>query len=143
MKIHVNRVTVESPLVTITFVEGKGVSARGEPYTMAVSNPFVGAVSRLLRERQGHKYLVSQIPAELTALATELRNILREYDSEYELRSARRGALQEMARRGTSLAVLRSISGHRSDAMLLRYLDWGRFAYAQLQPQIDATAQLW
>jgi hypothetical protein len=40
-------------------------------------------------------------------------------------RSIRRGGLIAMAQRGASISQLLSFSKHRSEAMLLKYLDYG------------------
>lgn len=141
--IHTNRITVEDTTITITFVEGKGVKARGEPYTMCVVNPFATHVESMISSRMVSKstYLITrQQQADMTKA---FKNVLHAFDTRYELRSPRRGALQVMAMEGTALSVLRTISGHRSDAMLLRYLDWGRFAAVQSKAQVTATNLLW
>lgn len=141
--IHSNKIVVgsENNTVQVTFVEGKGVKARGEPYTMMVVNPFAVHLQKLIRERGHRKYLIS--PLQHTELTALFKVMLKAFDKRYELRSPRRGALQAMGMHGTPLAVLRSISGHRSDAMLLRYLDWGRFAAVQSNAQVTATNLLW
>lgn len=141
LALHVERVSVQDTTVLITFVEGKGVRARGSPYSVSVVNPFASHVARLVHERQGHKYLIPfKIHDKMRAL---FRATLKTLHPKYELRSPRRGSLQTMASAGVTLSVLRSISGHQSDRMLLRYLDWGRFAQVQASEQVQATNLIW
>lgn len=51
--------------------------------------------------------------------------------AQWDLKALRRGSLSTMARNGVPLATLRLFSGHKSDAMLLRYLGYGVHAAEQ------------
>lgn len=53
----------------------------------------------------------------------------------YSLYSARRGFCTELIRKGVSLRVVQSLTGHRSIANLARYVDVGA---AVLQSAVDA-----
>jgi hypothetical protein len=121
----------------ILFQEGKGVKMRGQAYTVQALNPFASAVEKVVRK----------LPPTATPFAaadlTKLRNTMRKIDPSYEMRSFRRGSLQQMAKLGTPLDVLRSISGHACNETLLRYLHWGLTAEVVLAQQTVATQLLW
>jgi hypothetical protein len=59
----------------------------------------------------------------------------------WDLKALRRGSLSTMARKGVSLTDLRLFSGHKSDAMLLRYLGYGVHA-AEQAARGEAAARL-
>jgi integrase len=120
--------------ISVTFTRGKGVVLRGQAYTVACHNPFLPTVQRFL---QSHPQPFSTINID------RLRTMMRTFNETYEMRSFRRGALQEMAQQGVDLAVLQTISGHATRETLLRYLSWGKFATAQHLPQQEATELLW
>ena len=137
--IHTQRLHITGTTIQVTFVQGKGVKARGEPYTITVVNPFAQELQKMKDAAGTAKYLISG----QDAMTRVFKSLLKGMDTAYELRSPRRGSLQHMAAGGTPLAVLRSISGHRTEAMLLRYLDWGRFAAVVAREQMSASGFLW
>lgn len=126
--------------VQVTFVEGKGVKARGSPYTVASSTPFIHAIKRQCNVSASPLLFPMETHTKLRA---RLRATLHKFDRRLELRSLRRGSLQHMASLGTSLDVLMTFSGHRSTSTLLRYLNWGTFAGVMLADQTKAAALLW
>ena len=73
-----------------------------------------------------HKYLFPKVTWH--ALLNEVKQLLRDQDPKWDLKCLRRGSLSTMARAGVPLKDLRNFSGHTTDAMLLRYLGWGRHA---------------
>jgi hypothetical protein len=82
------------------------------------------------------------------SLKLGLRSALKEASSlhgrgeTWDLKALRRGSLSTMARNGVSLTDLRLFSGHKSDAMLLRYLGWGVHAAEQAARGHAAARQL-
>lgn len=123
--------------VLILFVEGKGVTMRGQAYAVLVTNPFVPSLVKILAKCKPDDQPFLDVDR------TSLRKYIRKLHKDYELRSFRRGALQAMAVNGAPLDVLQSISGHASTETLLRYLNWGTTAMSRLQPQQLATEALW
>jgi hypothetical protein len=65
------------------------------------------------------------------SLKEETKKAIKSQNPEWDLKSLRRGSLSTMARAGVPLSTLRQFSGHKSDAMLLRYLGWGIHAGEQ------------
>ena len=63
--------------------------------------------------------------SEMAEIRQELALMLQSADEELELRSIRRGGLQQMARLFVPLADILMFSQHRDMDMLLRYLDYG------------------
>jgi hypothetical protein len=128
-------IVIDSPTTfRVTFTRGKGVTLRGQAYTVAGSNPFLPTIKRTLQATE-HPFAAANLDT--------LRRRMRILDNRYELRSFRRGALQCMAAAGADLEVLRTISGHASQATLLRYLEWGKHAAAQHEPQREIATPLW
>ncbi len=58
-------------------------------------------------------------------ITTDLKLALKQQNPNYDLKALRRGSLSTMARAGVPLETLKLFSGHKSDAMLLRYLRFG------------------
>jgi len=141
LHIHRNRISFQDAVTaTVTLTEGKGVKARGQPYTLKFINPFLSAV-RVLKQRNSSTYLFD--PKSWEKLRQQVRTKLRTLNPTYELRSIRRGSLQHMATAGIALKVLQTISGHTSKQTLLRYLNWGTFATETLNEQVKASNLLW
>jgi integrase len=132
-----NVAVISSTVVRVLYVEGKGVKMRGQAYSVQGVNPFATAVAKVLRHLDPDDRPFASVSR------TTLRDTMRKFHKDYELRSFRRGALQHMASQGTTLEVLRTISGHASDATLLRYLHWGWTAQCVQEPQVEATETLW
>ena len=64
---------------------------------------------------------------------------LKRVDLGLSTRAVRRGALQSMAVKGVNLSTLRLFSGHKSDEMCKRYLDWGALAGEDKQRMFQAS----
>lgn len=123
LKLRAKNVFFEPDGVRIRFVEGKGVFARRQPYTVhTILGKWHENVRRWIAHCTG-EFLFPQ--DQVAKISNALRVALRAEDPDLELRSVRRGALTTMAERGTPLEVLRHFSGHTNDEMLLRYLGWG------------------
>lgn len=137
------RVTFSETTTVVTFVEGKGVRARGAPYTVSFTTPFAPSLRRAVRRALRDKETYLFPPERHGALRQRLKNILKKCDPRLELRSLRRGSLQHMAAQGVSLELLMTFSGHTNKQTMLRYLDWGVHAAAVLDAQVEASAHLW
>lgn len=107
----------------VKFVEGKGVWARGAPYTVHTSlNAWVGQVQMFLAASPSSHLFDAADHARLKA---DVRTALRTLNPQYEQRSLRRGSLTALAEAGASSHVLMHFSGHTNERTLLRYLNWG------------------
>lgn len=124
MLLQVHNVEITHETVRVKFVQGKGVAARGEPYTVhSTLGTWWGPVSRWLQKRKVQRFLFEETRREI--IKTRVRDQLRMVDSKYGLRSIRRGAAIAMARQGVPMDVLLNFTGHRKKEMCLRYLNWG------------------
>lgn len=68
--------------------------------------------------------------------------LLKAVDPKLELRSIRRGALQDMARRGMSMEQIQTFSKHRSLEMLFSYLNWGAASKCLAEAAVPVTNRL-
>ena len=128
--------------VSFLFVEGKGVRARGGPFTVhTVNGPFCPALCEMLKTTGEH--IFRQAPRRQQRIYKEVRKALQEAagTDEAELRSVRRGALQHIAKTADE-ATTRAFSNHASDKMLNRYLRWGLENGYRRQQQEKAAADL-
>jgi hypothetical protein len=134
-----DNIVIQDDVCTITFVEGKGVQMRRRPF---VSHAFTGKwtnmVRTFLKNQQNSSHLFTQTLKHQTF--DEVRAALRTINTSYEMRSSRRGALEAIA------GILHprdmtDISGHASEAMVMRYLRWGAAATAQARQLIRGTKQ--
>jgi len=135
LKLQTSRIVLKAPRTTgltaadskatimAQFVEGKGVSARKQAFTIAAYVPaeLLSLLREFLESRMGSKYLFS--PQTRKQVENEMRKLLRPRG--LELRSMRRGALQTMASAGAPATTLRYFSHHSNDETLERYLSWG------------------
>jgi hypothetical protein len=138
------RVRLNRQVIVITWMHGKSALMSTQAFTVA---SFIGAHARvieeLLRIRQGHDRLFPE-PVKLRKhLITVLAKSAPKGGKKLELRSFRRGALQQMAKNGVELNTLRLFSRHRDERTLLRYLDWGRFAMINHAATTTAAKALW
>ena len=111
---------------TAKFVEGKGVRMRKMAFTVATSTgPWAQIFDIYISTRRNlnAKFLFPQ--DSFPALFKKIRDEMRQHNQTYEMRSPRRGALQEMALAGATVKTLMAFSGHSKTETLLRYLDWG------------------
>ena len=129
--------------VLVKFVDGKGVNARKQPFTVATTVPRTLATTlhRFVAERllKGNKFLWSEKDRNREMRA--MRAVLK--PRALELRSMRRGALQTMALAKAEPTTLRYFSHHSTDAMLDRYLGWGWFNVHKHSQTIESSAALW
>jgi len=138
----------EEGQLMVSFRHGKAVRMRG-PYSVPTS-----AADATLWRDELKQYIEARKAATIHApwenlfpstsqgrsLNGTLLNAIRVSNPELNLRAIRRGSLQTMAVAGVPLNVLRKYSGHTNDAMLLRYLNWGKEA-GQEAAQARAAAR--
>jgi integrase len=110
--------------VSVKFVEGKGVTIRG-PYTVHTFCPDVWMEDLLNAHRAS--LVVPTLIREV--IREQILKEMKKVNGLFEARSVRRGALQTLAMTGATDETLLSFSGHKSAAMLYRYLDWGSRRY--------------
>jgi hypothetical protein len=125
----------------LKFVEGKGVRARRQPFTIASSLPRTEAliVKDFVEKRKALKYLWPL--AERKTVIKHLHAALKPRG--LELRSFMRGALQALGTNGLPADTIRVFSHHSSTEMLNRYLAWGWFNADQHVRTVKASAALW
>lgn len=124
LQLQVKNISLEDNGVRIRFVAGKGVAARGEPYTVHTTlGKWAVPMRRWLRERGSGTYVFDR--ERWAIIKRAIRCALRNVNPAYGLRSIRRGAAISMAREGTPIQVIMHFTGHRSQETCLRYLDWG------------------
>lgn len=134
--INMGRVGLHT-VTAVKFVEGKGPTFRG-PYTVHTVLPATCDL-RLLK-RESPFLFPESTRVEIAALALKALKIAH---PENEMRSVRRGSLQELAIAGTPEAVLLNFSGHASAKTLHRYLDWGLFRGEAMEKGVQAVMTTW
>lgn len=142
MKLQVRNVWMEEDGVRVKFVAGKGVAARGEPYTVHTTlGRWDVAVHKWLKKRGAQRFVFEQERTERIKHA--VRGALRSLNVQLGLRSIRRGAAICLADKGVPLKVIMHFTGHKSKEMCLRYLDWG-WNWGEMQELGREAAQaLW
>jgi len=124
-------------VTAVKFVEGKGATFRG-PYTVHTVLPAACDLKKL--GRQG-MYIFSELTrSEIGKLALRA---LKFAHPENEMRSVRRGSLQELAMAGTPEDVLMNFSGHACVKTLHRYLDWGLYRGDAMAQGAAAVVSTW
>ena len=117
----------EDQTVTIRFRRGKAVRSRG-PYsvhTAPVPDRYYNRLLKWLAQRRAWLF-------PKTCTGQQIKESLRKVDAQLEQRSIRRGALQTLAAiPGVTTEQLLLFSGHTTERMLLRYLNWGTEAVHQ------------
>jgi len=124
-------------VTSVKFVEGKGPTVRG-PYTVHTILPDACNWNSL--PRKGPYLFPEELREEISNRASAAIKIAHR---ELEMRSIRRGSLQEMAMAGASDEVLMSFSGHKCVTTLHRYLDWGMFRGAAQVQGAHAVIGAW
>jgi hypothetical protein len=122
--------------VMITVRRGKTVK-HTQPYTLLLQSES-RVTENLMKVRAeairlGWVFLTTPDNNPLTRAKLSHRTsaLLSLIDERLEIRSIRRGGLQHMASLRHELQHIRLFSQHRSEEMLLRYLNWGQAAEAQ------------
>jgi len=140
IRLQVAEICVMGTLTRFKFMEGKVVPSIG-PYSihMETHHPVTQELLAFVNTRNINKkkYLFLNQNTEDTTDATstkqrtllgvQIKDLLRKINTNLEQRSLRRGALQHMAMTGMTIRQLLYYSKHRSEEMLMRYLDWGTF----------------
>jgi hypothetical protein len=131
-------------VLRVTFTTGKGVLMRGHPFTVHTS---AGAWYQLLSgylktaKMSSDPYLFGDIAKSKSARNTfykTIRDLYRAHDNEYDVRSTRRGSIEELAT-VMPMEQLTLFSGHASVHQLNRYLRWGRAAIKDGERTIRAA----
>jgi hypothetical protein len=130
--------------LSVKIDEGK-VMAKTGPYTIhtLVNEEFADMFTRFLAPLKNPKdrlFPYDSIPR--STRVTRANAALKHAAADLSTRSIRRGALQAMALKGVSIAVLRQFSGHRSDETCKRYLDWGRLNVSDKISSAEAAKHL-
>ena len=141
-KVKKAEITLHDGQLTIFFARGKGARL-GDPYHVKMqADAAQQQAYRFLASTQG-EFLV-QLPSkkEFEKFYSSMRSLLRTLpDSQgLELRSMRRGRLQFLAEQGLTNKDLMKISGHKSEATLMRYLHWGLKAHDHFDSLVTAAA---
>lgn len=114
-------------LVALQYRRGKTTRRRG-PYNVHLdSRSLLGQDILNLANKRAPGQLFCEL-AQQVKMLSEIRTSLQEVSTELSLLSIRRGGLQEMAQEGMSESVLLHHSRHTTREMLMRYLEWGKFA---------------
>ena len=121
-------------VVQMTFRRGKTIISTG-PYTLwaEVDDKTLRYIA--LRHQQGEKWLCSKRAEQLYG---PLGTILREF----QIRSFRRGALQQIASIDVKPDDLRIISRHTTNQSLYRYLNHGAASKYEQKTVLDLTRHL-
>jgi len=124
-------------VTAVKFVEGKGPTFRG-PYTVHTVLP--ATCDMKLLKRTGRYVFPEETRVEVGKLALRALKIGH---PENDMRSVRRGSLQELAMAGTPEAVLLNFSGHTCVKTLHRYLDWGLYRGDAMAQGATAVVNTW
>jgi hypothetical protein len=122
---------------SIRWDKAKTTAIRGKYTTTSV----YGGHTKFVQE-----YLMKLPPGQCvctTSDAATMRKAIVAVNKEYDLRSLRRGALQQLAASGVKWETLLLFSGHTTKKSLLRYLGWGEKYMADVQAGILAGRTLW
>ena len=133
--LRIGGVDMDNPKGTVQCLFVRGKSARlGIPHRVTMPLTHVAIFPRLqkLKQETGEADFVFYLPnkARVQEFYAGAREVLKRSSPQLELRSMRRGRLQDLADKGMDLADLIKVSGHRQPDTLLRYLGWGEKARA-------------
>jgi hypothetical protein len=130
----VKELSSDSNTVSMTFRRGKTILASG-PYTLwaRVSSETL----RYIRSQREHglEQLFQRTAQQLYA---PMRRLLQGY----QVRSFRRGAVQQMAATDVTLEQLRLVTRHVSDQSLYRYLNFGEESLSERRKMLTMTDKL-
>ena len=130
---------IATDAIQITFTRGKTVNRTG-PYTIPTR---LGRYNALMKSHIENNPLFPELTEhQRRSMGTHVKNTLRQVDPELEQRSLRRTALQTMALSGVDKDVLLQFSRHADNAMLMRYLGWGKYYTKGSQTAYEASAHL-
>ena len=122
-------ITMHGDVLTITVRRGKVVPIIG-PYVLSIasSHPLAMPLWSQCQKPECHLFLEEDSDEQRAAFAKRVQRALFLLNCGLEARSIRRGGLQSMAAMNWPLDRILQFSQHRSEQMLLRYLDYGRAA---------------
>lgn len=135
---------LESDELAVTFMTGKGVLARRQPYTVFTSvGPWHKMVASQLRKAKILQDQTSQDVWFTKEIFEQARELLRQFIPNFDSRMFRRGAARTLAKAGANLSDIRAFTGHTNDAQTLRYLGWGRFYTKQQLRSVKLARKMW
>ena len=130
--------------VRLTFRLGKTVGHVG-PYTLPLpldspaTAAFLDVRQAALERGWGFIGTKSNDKDDCRKLKAQVSATMAAVDERLELRSIRRGGLQNYASLGFELDEIRVFSKHTNDDMLMRYLNWGQCAEARMSRALRMT----
>lgn len=133
IQLAVADVTPKEEHMMITVRRGKTMSV-STPYTLWMRRnnyPTEVIIETANAAKANNRlFLFSELNSEeeRTRVLNVIRDMITSIDEELELRSFRRGGLQNFAQKGFSLAKILQFSRHSDVPMLMRYLGWGQHA---------------
>ena len=123
------------------FLEGKGVTMRGIPYTVhSTLSPEWTALFTQWANTKG-KFLFP--PTGVPQLRKRALVAMRWVDVAYVHYSFRRGGALHLQANGATVSEIRQFTGHASDAMCLRYLEWGWNNVAMAARPRELARSMW
>ena len=125
----------------VRFLEGKGVTMRGTPYTVhsALSTEWAEMFRVWVSSRD---YFLFE-PASVPKLRQRALVAMRRVHPEYQHYSFRRGGAMHLQAMGASVTEIRQFTGHTTDTMCLRYLEWGWANVAMASRPRELAATMW
>jgi integrase len=140
LQLQKQHIEMSNDTVKARFVTGKTVQLTRRPYTvMSCLGPWHQTVLAWITSRDDVLF-----PRPIRQkLRKRIMKELKNFDSKFTVHSIRKGAAIHLAEHGASLRKIRRFTQHATDAMCLRYLDWGWFD-VNTQKKTKTTARnLW
>lgn len=127
--------------VAFRFVNGKGVLMRKGPFVIhsLLPEPFFSMLSKMIKDGVGDRIFPQE---KERFIRDKMRAAMRLINVKYELRSVRRGVLENMAAAGAPDEMLLLFSGHLRKQTLYRYLRDGLARRADPERTLVAST-LW
>lgn len=125
-------------LLAVTFTKGK-TTRRRDPYTL-----HLPALSTLATDLSSLQHVPGNAAGEdyellfgdVGSAISAMKEALMQCSPCLSLLSIRRGGLQYLAQQGMSIPCLMHHSRHATEGMLMRYLEWGKWA-------LDSARERW
>ena len=107
----------------ILFKTGKGVKMRRRPFVTHTSLwQWNGLMIKQMKRRKNELHLFNQ--STRSAMYRSIAQAMKTFDQRYEMRSVRRGAIEQLAKYNDPESLMK-FTGHASTDMVMRYLRWG------------------
>ena len=131
-------VRVKDNVLSVYFREGKGVQARGQPFTVFAD---AGVMTSRIKT-----YIISQKQTMLFPNVREMYDKVRSFIRKVQpiacLRSLRRSTIEWLSKNGVPEEVIMEFSNHATRKMLRRYLGWGQRCWTLRTAMVTASACL-